>query len=155
MPAGRPAHYDTPDSLQIAIDAYFEGIKGEFHFEADESDEAKDIKVWDKSPEPATITGLCLSLGFESRQSFHDYAKNLEFSYTIKKARLRVENAYEIALNYSRLPTAQIFALKNLGWEDKSTIAGDPENPLTAVVPIVNVYNNAPPLHENETDADA
>lgn len=30
-----------------------------------------------------------------------------------------VEHAYEIALNYSKMPTAQIFALKNLGWEDR------------------------------------
>lgn len=120
MSAGQPPKYDSISELEIAIEGYFEHIKGEFHFETDSEDESKDIKVFDRYAEPATITGLCLFLGFESRQSFHDYAKNDKFSYTIKKARLRIENAYEISLNYSKQPAAQIFALKNLGWEDKS-----------------------------------
>lgn len=120
MPAGRPAKYNKAEDLEKAVIEYFETIKGSFHYEADAEDESKDVKVWDTPSEPATITGLCLFLGFESRQSFHDYAENKEFSYAIKKARLMIENAYEISLNYSRMPTAQIFALKNLGWEDKS-----------------------------------
>lgn len=120
--AGQPAYYSTPEELQKAIDDYFVHIEGEFHYEADPDDESKDIKVYDRYSEPATITGLCLFLGFESRQSFHDYGKREGFSYTIKKARLRVENAYEIALNHSRQPTAQIFALKNLGWVDSQAV---------------------------------
>jgi len=122
MSAGRPPKFDNASQLQKAIDDYFIYIEGKFHFEADPEDESKDIKVYDRHSEPATITGLCLFLGFESRQSFHDYGKSDEFSYTIKKARLRVENCYEIALNYSRTPTAQIFALKNLGWVDSQAI---------------------------------
>lgn len=122
MGAGRPAEYTSNEELQLAIDNYFEYIKGDFHFEADPEDESKDIKIWDRSPEPATITGLCLFLGFESRQSFHDYVKRDQFSYTVKKARLRIENAYEVSLNYSRNPAAQIFILKNLGWDDKQQI---------------------------------
>lgn len=119
---GRPLEYETPELLQVKVDEYFEWIKGEFHYEADPADEANDIKIYDRSPEPATITGLCLFLGFESRQSFHDYGKREKFSYTIKKARLRVENHYEISLYYSKAPAAQIFALKNLGWDDKQQL---------------------------------
>jgi len=125
MAAGRPAMYESADQLENKIDEYFVHIQGDFHYEADAEDESKDNKIYDRYPEPATITGLCLFLGFESRQSFHDYAKNEnkpEFSYTIKKARLRIENAYEISLNYSKQPAAQIFVLKNMGWDDKQQL---------------------------------
>ena len=123
--AGRPPMFETIEDFDREIDSYFEYIKGEFHYEADPEDESNDIKVWDRHPEPATITGLCLHLGFESRQSFHDYAKNEnkpQFSYAIKKARLRIENAYEVSLNYSKNPAAQIFVLKNMGWDDKQQL---------------------------------
>jgi len=117
--AGRPAEYSTPEELQAKIDEYFQYIEGEFRWEADPENEGKDNKIWDRSPEPPTITGLALYLGFESRQSFHDYKKRPEFSYTIKKARLMVEKSYELYLIYSKNPTGAIFALKNLGWDDK------------------------------------
>lgn len=133
MSAGRPPIWDNVEALQKAVDGYFEYIKGEFH-EEDEVIESKarkkgeenksitiKVKVWDREPEPPTITGLCLYLGFESRQSFHDYKENPEFSYTIKKARLRIENEYEKML-YRQSPTGSIFALKNLGWVDKQEV---------------------------------
>ncbi len=68
-----------------------------------------------------TVTGLALFLGIESRKSLNDYAKKDEFSYSIKRALLVIENGYE-----NMLPDAKgagvIFALKNMGWEDKSQI---------------------------------
>src|SRR5689334_8658361 len=90
MPAGRPATFDNPDTLQDEIDRYFE--------------EGVTIKkvIIGKAPnnytidvEVPTITGLCHFLGFESRQSFYDLQKKPEFSYTIKKARLFIEQHYE------------------------------------------------------------
>lgn len=122
MPAGQPALFKTVEELETKIQEYFDEIQGEFHFDADTANEGLDIKVWDKHPEPATITGLCLFLGFESRQSFHDYGKRTEYSYTIKRARLRIENEYEKTMLHSKNPTGQIFALKNLGWSDKQEI---------------------------------
>lgn len=124
MAAGRPPLFKSDSQLKSKINKYFKSIEGEFHMEPGEDEEGNIIekKVWDSYPEPATITGLCLFLGFESRQSFHDYAKNEEFSYTIKKARLRIEHEYEKSMNTSKIPTAQIFALKNLGWSDKQEI---------------------------------
>jgi hypothetical protein len=74
-----------------------------------------------REPEPITITGLALYLGFESRQSFYDYEKRDGYSYIIKRARMRVENAYEHRLD-SKNPTGPIFALKNMGWSDKQDI---------------------------------
>jgi len=159
MQEGRPPIFQSVEELQLKVDEYFEWIEGEFHWEASDDD---DIKVWDRSPEPATITGMCLFLGFESRQSFHDYAKNDKFSYTIKRARLRIENSYEKSLNYSRQPVAQIFALKNLGWEDKATIAGDAENPLVTsnlsneeLLQVIQLTKKASETYKGESEDDA
>lgn len=96
--AGAPPKYDTPESMQQAIDLYFKTCKAEKCM--------------------PTITKLCYELGFESRQSFYDYEKREEFSYVIKRARLLVESGYEERLQ-SQSPTGAIFALKNMGWKDK------------------------------------
>ncbi len=96
-PGGRPPIFEEPEQLQTEIDLYFSTLDGA----------------------PVTITGLCLFLGFDSRQSFYDYEKNDKFSYIIKKARMKVENAYEKNLSGGQ-PTGSIFALKNMGWKDKT-----------------------------------
>lgn len=95
---GRPPFYDTPEQLQEAVDAYFASC-------ADEK-------------EVITVTGLALHLGFSSRQGLGDQEKRgVAFSDIIKKAKLRVENAYEKCLQRDK-PTGAIFALKNMGWRD-------------------------------------
>ena len=96
---GRPPIFDNPESLQEKIHEYFE----------------------DENEKPLTITGLCLYCGFESRQSFYDIEKREEFSYTIKRARMKIENAYEKNL-HDRAPVGSIFALKNLGWTDQQQL---------------------------------
>lgn len=68
-----------------------------------------------KEKKKINITGLALFLGFQSRQSIYDYEKKEEFSYIIKRAKLTVENAYE-----NSGTTFDMFALKNMGWTDKS-----------------------------------
>lgn len=114
---GRPPIFDTPDKLQEKIDEYFIWINGEKGQAVEKDGEL--IQQWNRYPEPATITGLALYLGFESRQSFYDYETREDFSYTIKKARLKIENEYEKKLS-SNAVTGSIFALKNLGWKDKT-----------------------------------
>lgn len=89
--------YKTDKELQAAIEDYFAS-----------------------NPERPTITGLALHLGFVDRQSIYDYEKSGEHSCTIKRARLRVENAYEQRL-FENANTGAIFALKNFGWKDKQT----------------------------------
>jgi hypothetical protein len=108
---GRPRTYQTNDDLVEAINNYFQNTSD------------KDI----------TITGLALALGFESRQSFYDYEKNGDFSYTIKSARLIVENEYEKDLKQgNQSPAAAIFALKNVGnWTDKQEIEQKSEVEIT------------------------
>lgn len=120
MAGGRPRHYDTEDELQTAVDNYFEHIKGEKHKSFD--DKVNTGEEWARHPEPATVTGLALFLGFESRQSVYDYEANGQFSYIIKNARLRVECEYEKRLSTAQSPTGAIFALKNMGWKDKSEL---------------------------------
>jgi hypothetical protein len=97
--AGRPAKYESAEDLENAIKDYWQNLE----------------------KDKPTITGLALFLGFESRQSFYDYENNGEFSYTIKKARLKIESVYEQNL-HSGNPSGSIFALKNFGWTDKSEV---------------------------------
>lgn len=118
---GQKPFYETPDEMQEKIEEYFEYIKGEFHFETRETENFEEIKVvvWDRHPEPALITGLTLFLGFCDRQSLYDYQNNKpEFTAIVKRARLRVEMAYEFRLAEDK-PVGAIFALKNMGWKDK------------------------------------
>lgn len=101
--AGRPPLYETPEDLQHKVDEYFD---------------QDNVKL--------TISGLAYFLGFESRQSFYDYEENEQFSYTIKRARSRIEIKYEEKLSEPSC-TGAIFALKNLGWKDKSEVAATVE----------------------------
>ncbi len=118
---GRPRIYINVQQLKNKIDEYFRFIKGESRIT---KSRGTDIIVWDRNPEPATITGLVLFLGFSSRSSLDYYEKNEEFSYIIKKARTLVEHEYEKRL-YCDKPTGAIFALKNMGWRDKQITAFD------------------------------
>jgi hypothetical protein len=98
--------YETVEMLEKEIEKYFQSNKGKI-----------------------TITGLALFLGFESRQSIYDYEKDGVFSYTIKKARLRVENHYENELLGVHTSGA-IFALKNFGWADNQNVNIKTEQPI-------------------------
>lgn len=123
MGAGRPPIFETLEELEQKIDEYFKHLDGEYTTETKYDEDGNEYvdRNYTRSPEAATITGLSLYLGFESRQSIYDYEKNGKFSYTIKRARLKVENAYEKAL-LSKNSTGAIFALKNFGWSDKQEI---------------------------------
>jgi hypothetical protein len=96
---GRPPKFETPEQLKQACDEY----------------------IANNSP-LLTITGLAMYLGFCDRQSLYDYEKRDEFSCIIKEARLAVENSYELSLRTVSV-TGAIFALKNMGWKDKTETA--------------------------------
>lgn len=112
---GRPPIFKDANALGKKVDEYFEYIKGEF---IEQKKGRKTTRVWLRDPEPATITGLVLFLGFASRSSLDDYEKDEVFSYIIKRARARVEHEYEKRL-LSDKATGSIFALKNMGWKDR------------------------------------
>ena len=97
---GRPRKFKTVEEMSDAIDAYF------------------DETAFDK----ITITGLALHLGFTSRADLINYeGYSDEFHYTIKTAKLFVENAYEQDLR-SKGGSGPIFALKNFDWKDKHDV---------------------------------
>lgn len=117
---GRPPKYKKPKDLQNKIIEYFDWIEGENHEESvsDAEGNIHNVVVWDRHPEPPTITGLALFLGFSSKDTLYNYAKDEVFSDSIKRALLVVEKEYEMRLG-DKSPTGAIFALKNFGWKDK------------------------------------
>jgi hypothetical protein len=95
---GRPLKFKSVKELQKKIDAYF--------------------ACCEKDGEPLTITGLALALD-TSRETLMEYGEREEFVDTIKKAKLKIEHAYELR-NIKRGNAGDIFALKNFGWKDKT-----------------------------------
>jgi len=71
------------------------------------------------SDRPLTLTGMILHLGLSSRQSLDRYKSYDGFSDSVKRLKLIVENAYEERLSQNS-PTGSIFALKNMGWSDRT-----------------------------------
>lgn len=100
-PGGRPPLFETPEALQKAVDLYF--------LTCDNPDK----------PQPKSVCGLALSLGFVDRQSIYDYEKRPQFSCIIKRALLQVECSYEIMAATSKTAAGPIFILKNMGWKDR------------------------------------
>lgn len=112
MKAGRPKKYTEVEIMQQKIEMYF--------------------KECEKKNEPYTVTGLCLALDI-CRDTLAEYAKNSEFSDTIKKAKLKVENYLEKHLITDNSTTGIIFNLKNnFGWTDKQQLehSGNINNPF-------------------------
>lgn len=91
---GRPRRYGTVEAMELAIDRYF------------------------LTAEKPTVSELALELGFTSRQGLYNYkAYGPEFSYAVKRARLRVEAYYEEKLlDKDACASDVIRALKRLGW---------------------------------------
>lgn len=94
-PVGRPLKFSSVEELQKKIDEYFEETI---------------TRNW-------TITGLALHLD-TSRETLCNYESRDEYFDAIKRAKLKVENAYELCLRDSAC-TGSIFALKNFGWRDR------------------------------------
>ncbi len=99
MKSGRPKAYTEVETMQQKINEYFTNC--------------------DTNKEPYTITGLCIALEI-CRDTLSEYMKKEEFSDTIKKAKLKVENYLEKHLITDSSTTGIIFNLKNnFGWRDK------------------------------------
>jgi hypothetical protein len=118
---GRPLKFETVEDLQKQIEGYFETTPRE---------------EW-------TITGLALALD-TSRKVLCEYEDDRpEYSNTVKKAKLLVENGYEIDLKrYGRSGT--IFALKNFDWRDKT------ETDITSAGKPIPIYNGLSQHNSNQ-----
>lgn len=106
---GSPPFFATAKELQDKIDEFIRNPPTRFVTRGNEQIEVPVL----------TISGLCYFLGFADRRSFYDYEKKPEFAHTIKRARLYIECEYEKLLHNANV-TGAIFALKNLGWHDKT-----------------------------------
>ena len=118
---GRPAIFkpSEADKVLALVLEYFEWIKGEY----EEQGEGKDKKrVCIRNPEPPTVTGLTIHLGFSSKSTLYEYAKRKEFSYSIKRGLTAIEKYHEIQVSGGDKCTGNIFILKNFGWKDKSEV---------------------------------
>lgn len=111
---GRPPIFNSVEELSEKIEDYFANGIHKKKIIVGKAQNQQIVEI-----EYPTITGLCLHIGFESRQSFYDYEKDERYSYIIKRARLRIEMNYEEQLQ-TGIPTGAIFALKNMSWVDKS-----------------------------------
>jgi len=91
--------YKTAEELRQAVNLYF-----------DECDD---------NQSPYTISGLCLHIGF-TRDAFFRHTYDTELGDVVNQARLLIEQQHELRLLTTKKPTGTIFALKNLGWSDRS-----------------------------------
>ena len=101
-PIGRPRIIGSPEEFEKRANAYFS--------KCEEGDE------------PVTVTGLALAVGLSSRDGLVECGKRPEFADAVKRAKARVERAYERRLS-GNSPAGAIFALKNMGWSDRQDIA--------------------------------
>jgi len=97
---GKPLKFKTPEELQQKISDYIEDCN--------------------KEGIPLTITGLALALD-TNRQTLINYANKDEYAHIVERAKLIIENAYELRLIESGR-SGDIFALKNFGWTDKQEV---------------------------------
>lgn len=100
MAVGRPRLFESPEEFAAKADEYFASL-------AD-----------GKMP---TLAGICLFMGFADKESFSRYeGYGEEFSRTVKKARLIIEEDRNQRLSLPSC-TGVIFDLKNNhGWRDKT-----------------------------------
>jgi hypothetical protein len=119
------SNISTIKAFRARITKYFRYLEGEYHIEKKPCKVSKDVtelieqKVWDRQPEPSTLSGLALALGFTTINELEAYEINGKFAHLAKKARLRVEAEYEKRLHYQS-STGAMFFLKNVGWNEKA-----------------------------------
>ena len=101
---GRPLKYRTVNELKLIGDKYFENVPD---------------NQW-------TVTGLAYYLGFTDRNSLIEYTGRPEFTYTLKRYKLRIEASYELQSRQTSSAGA-IFALKNFGWRDNYDVTSNGE----------------------------
>lgn len=101
---GRPRLIESPEQMQEMAEAFF----------ADR--EAKN--------KPPTIAGLCYALGFSERHALSEYEKRSEFSATVKRLRMRIEqDRNECLILKETFTPGLIFDLKNNhNWVDKQEV---------------------------------
>lgn len=115
--------FETPEDLQKVVDEYFNNPPNVRYIYSDK-EKTNDNPLGRIEIPVYTVTGLALYLNFASRQSIYDYMNNKnqeDMAYIIKRAVLFIESEYEAALRDNNV-AGVIFALKNMGWKDKTEV---------------------------------
>ena len=95
---GRPRKIPTPEEFDRRVDAY--------------------VREMYRLHQPVTWTGMAMAIGFTSRTAMNSYEENEGFSDSVKRAKMFVEHEYEKRL-HGHNASGAMFALGNLGWENK------------------------------------
>ena len=123
----RLRYFQSLVSLTSLIEEYFNGVGIDVGIIARKSNVKTPPKTTRKhtttrskkvEPEPPTITGLALHLGFNSLEEFEQYEKQGKFPSALKRARLLIAAAYEKKLHNSHHGGA-VFALKEMRWHER------------------------------------
>ncbi len=142
--------FKSVDDLCQLVDEYFKSIEGEYRLEEKSHKKPDDIPVMQKVPiregEPPTMAGLALYLGFNSRDEFDKLERAGKYAAVLKRARLRVEVAYEKKLHQQS--SGALFALKSMGWKEK---AEDKQTPVSTTIAI-KLINSGPQPASNEKE---
>ena len=110
---GRPKIVSTVEELKDGVNSYYNSI-----IKTRTTEEGEVINYFYRP----TITGLALHLGYATRQSiYYNQNNDEEFCYILKKATTFIEQYHEESLEDKNV-TGHIFALKNMGWSDKTEI---------------------------------
>lgn len=110
---GSLPRYTSSEALQFTIDEYFTRLQEREFYGEEEG----------KKPEPPTMAGLALALGFSSTKTMSNYvSRGEDFEYVLDTAKTRIEKwKNELLLRGGTTTQAAIFDLKNNhGWADKS-----------------------------------
>ncbi|MDR3693388.1 terminase small subunit [Mucilaginibacter sp.] len=114
--------FATLKQLNNRIDAYFNLSGGAPQNKRKSKSKTETAEISEEAvnePQPATMSGLALFLGFHSLAGFEDHAQNGEFATALQRARLRMLAIYERRL-LQQSPTGVMFALKSFGWDDRA-----------------------------------
>ena len=118
---GRPLKIESPEQMKQILNEYFETTE--------------ENKI--------TLTGICLALNLD-KSNFYEYEKREGYEEIVKRARMIVENSYEISLRENGR-TGDIFALKNFGWTDKQEVENNTQGKVT-------IINSLPKDDEDESN---
>lgn len=114
--AGRPRIYQSVEDLEQAIEDYFNPevvTTIDTHCGTQETGRQREPRT------KVSVTGLAIALGFADKTTLYEYRDRDEFSYSVKRALTRIEQYHEERLSENSVAGA-IFALKNMGWKDKT-----------------------------------
>jgi hypothetical protein len=139
----------------IGIDAKFTVIRGRKpkikpHIRPQANTTVDSIgKAVDEKHDPPTLSGLALSLGFESILDLEVYEYQGPYKVHIRKARLLINAAYEKKL-FNSNPSGAIFALKGMGRKIENPAT--PANEKTPDTLKIEIIQTGPTLADSETN---